>query len=564
MLNRVTLENIAIIDSLTVDFAPGINIITGESGSGKSILLDGIQRVFERRIKPADLLKHGQVKGRMELEFNMTALGNREAVLQVLEVAGVDPFEEGVLIVSRELSPTGSRCRVNGAMVSAEVLESLGNALVEMYGQHDLNALFSTAKQRDLVDACGGDPVRTARQAVRESYALWQQAKTQLEHTEQAQLDRERQLDLVTWQLDEIAKAQVTDAEEDDQLKAERERLSHVDSLRKSLGQTVALLAGDDGYETSDVMSLLQKAQKTMSASVALDSALGPQSDQVDGVLEEVRTVAHSLSRYVENLNASPERLAEIVDRLDVLEKLKRKYGGTLASVMDTELRLVDEHNRLMAMETELERLTEAVAETQAQFLAQCAMLTELRTRIAAQLATQIEPELKTLHMPAATFEIALTPCDPGESGQEQITFLFSANPGEPLRPLGQVASGGELARFMLALKLHTAHAGSVGTLILDEIDTGMSGLTVRTLADKLAGLSNACQMIVVTHQPIMAARGDRHLHVEKILLPDSVCVMAEPLETPQARTAVLSRLATGFADQDETSQQFVRQLLGA
>ncbi len=277
---------------------------------------------------------------------------------------------------------------------------------------------------------------------------------------------------------------------------------------------------------------------------------------------EILKDVSQELTQYADNLEMHPERMNEIVDRLDLLEKLKRKYGGSLESVLKTATELEIQLDQLQQAEVHLVELETRLQQEEEHYTALCKSLSELRQRVASTLQESIQNELAALMLPAAEFAIFVEPSIPTETGQDQVTFMFTANPGEPLKPLSQVASGGELARLMLALKIRTAHADSLSTLILDEIDAGMSGVTVRAVAEKLQALQQQCQIIVITHQPIVAAKAMWHLHVQKHLLHDGVHVSAGPLIDRGERKAILSRLASGFAKDDAVTTQFVEQLL--
>lgn len=563
MLTRLVLQNIAIIEDLELEFREGLNAITGETGSGKSLILDSIQRVFEKRGSPKDLLRHGATRGRVELTFDLRRIHNRPLVQALLNDAGVELLpEEADLVLSRDITLTGSRSRINGYQVPQDLMERLGNLVLEIYGQHDLHTLFSSARQRELLDNMGGDPLQRVRQEVRRSFRETQQLRTEVEAIRAQQQEWERQRDFLTFQVQEIAQAEIQDPKEDEALQLERERLSHCETLRRIAIQSAYVLTGEDHFETPSVLKLLGQLQKNLSTGTSIDPVFERWSETVAGLNEEFRDLAHELSSYGESLDTRPERMQEIVDRLDTLEKLKRKYGGTLETVLKTAAQLEAELDSLQLTESRLSELEAQLLQTETRYQQLSKTLTELRQCTAIALETDIQKELQALMLPAAQFQIQLQPILPSENGQEQVIFMFSANPGEPLKPLAQVASGGELARLMLALKIQTAHADSLTTLILDEIDTGMSGITVRSVAEKLQALQTQCQIIVITHQPILAAKAPWHLHVQKHLRQDKVEVTVMPLVQPNQRKAVLSQLASGFTKDDAVTAQFVEQLL--
>jgi DNA repair protein RecN (Recombination protein N) len=563
MLIRLVLENIAIIDSLALEFQEGLNVLTGESGSGKSIILEGIQRVFDKRSSPKDLLKHGAQRGRIELTFVLEKLHNRSLIEALLATTGVELLSDDQdLVVSREITAATSRSRVNGCPVPSETMEKLGQLILEIYGQHDLHTLFSSARQRDLLDNMGGEPILKVCDEVRRAYQQVREIKARLESLQMSSQERERQIDFLNYQIREITEANLSDPKEDEHLKLERDRLSHLETLRELVAQVTYLLTDSDQVDSPSVQNLFNRVQKSLSAGSALDPQFSNWHDRMDGLSEDLSIITRELSHYADHLNMTPERMQEIVDRLDSLEKLKRKYGGTIESIIQSVSEMAITLESFEQSEGNMTELETQLEKAEAHFLKLTGTLSDLRERLAASLETRIEEELHSLMLPVARFQIQLVAIPPSENGQEQVVFLFSANPGEPLKPLSQVASGGELSRLMLALKIQTAHADGLTTLILDEIDTGMSGLALRTVAEKLQTLQQQCQILVITHQPILAALAPWHIHVEKYLEVDTVRVKAQPLFDIKMRKSVLAQLASGFSQEDPATTLFIEQLL--
>lgn len=558
----MALQNIVIIKALELEFQPGLNVITGETGSGKSLILDAIQRVFDKRSSPKDLLRRDTARGKIELTFARKSLPNFDQMLAILTENGVELVDdEAEILLSREITASTSRCRVNGYLVPLDVMSQLGALMLEIYGQHDLHTLFSTSRQRDLLDNLGGEPLLSLRREVRNTFRQIQQVKGQLETLKLQQQTRERDLDFIGFQLHEIQQAHLNDPEEDSRLKLERERLSQFDNLRKAAVQSSQILTHDD-FDTPSVSKLLHQVQKSINSVSATDPQFSQWYEQVMGIQEELSSLAQALARYADSLDNRPERMQEIIDRLDVLEKLKRKYGGTLQAVMETEITLTQQLDALQSAESHYAHLETELAACETRYADVSQSLREIRQRVASSLEATIQAELQTLMLPAARFGIQFETTSPSETGSDLVTFMFSANPGERLMPLAQVASGGELSRLMLALKIHTAHADALATLILDEIDTGMSGVTVRAVGEKLQALQQQCQIIMITHQPIVAAKAGWHVHIQKHLLPDDVEVVAKTLTDREERKMILGQLASGLTDEDGAASQFVEQLL--
>ncbi len=562
MLTRLVLENIAIIKALDLEFQPGLNVLTGETGSGKSLILESIHRVFDKRNSPKDLLKHGETRGRIELMFDMTRIPNRDAVQQCLVDAGVDLCNEDTEIVfSRDISQSSSRSRVNGYQVPMETMEKLGRLLLEIYGQHDLHTLFSASRQRDLMDNLGGETLLELRHQVRDTFRQLQKQKARLKTLEADRITRERQVDFLTFQLNEIQQAQISHIQEDEDLKAERERLDHVQTLIHLAEQTSHLLQSED-HDSSSIFKLLGQSQKCLHQASRLDPQFTQWYEELGEVQNTLNTLIHQMDDYVDALDTRPERLHEIIDRLDILEKLKRKYGGSLETVLQNEHAFNEELARFQTHETQQETLQEDIDFLEKTLAETCQKLSEERLKTAKRLEVMVQEELADLMLPKARFEVQVQSDAVSETGQDHVNFLFSANPGEPLKPLEQVASGGELGRLMLAIKLKTAQSDALSTLVLDEIDTGMSGITVRAVTEKLHLLQSQCQLIVITHQPILAAKAAWHLHVQKELHPHGVDVNVSSLTERQHRKAVLSQLASGFTEDDLITEQFIDQLL--
>lgn len=563
MLTRVVLQNIAIIEGLSFTLEPGFTAITGETGSGKSLILDAIWRVFDKKNSPKNLLRHQAERGVVELTFHLGRLRQKSAVLAILESSGVTLFpQEEEIVLSREITPAGSRCRVNGALVPVDTMDKLGELLLEIYGQHDLHHLFSNAKQRDLLDNMGGVPLLEIKKQVRETYRQISQLQQTLQEQQQRQADRLRQLDFLDYQIAEIRAAEIADPQEDERIKAERDRLAHAEQLIRQLEQACQYLTDDPDFETQSAASLVAKAQKPLNQAVQVDASLEPIYEQVALVEESLKSIRETIRAYQAQIDLSPERIQTLVERLDVLEKLKRKYGGSLETVISTCEKYEAELTELQQLEDRFSHLESDLQAAQAQYTMLANALTDLRQKTAAHLQQAISNELAALMLDKAQFEISLPPSDISESGQEAVVFLFSANPGEPLKPLAQVASGGELSRLMLALKIQTAHADGIGTLILDEIDTGISGMTVRAIAEKLLALGQQCQILAVTHQPIVAAKAPNQVHVQKQMLPNDVVVTAMPLTDKRQRQTVLAQLTAGQAGLDDATQAMLEQLL--
>jgi DNA repair protein RecN (Recombination protein N) len=569
MLKQVTLENIAIVDSLSVSFCRGLTVMTGETGAGKSILMESIGLALGAKASAKDILKAGQERGRIEIVFDWQDLPQQEAVLDLLKALDIELSEdETELILSREVSPSATRFRLNGIPVTREWVDTLRPYLVDFHAQHEIAGLLNKSQQRRMLDQLGGAALLAVKKQVSEAYALWSASQQQLEAHLQSQREMAQRSEFVSFQLAEIQEAQLQDPEEDESLRQERERLMHGERLNKLSQQIVAGLGGAGQWEDSvSLPDLLHKLQKPMNEAAKVDDSLAPLLERWGEVQAWVSELSDAWQTYQDRLQLDPESLNAVVDRLDVLEKLKRKYGPHLVQVIETEAKLTEELSRYENHEAHLLALEKTVSEAQARLLDCCAQLTKLRQAVAEQVREQLHPSVIELALPKAQVDVVLTPLLTMTSeGAEELEIYFSANPGEPLLPLSKVASGGELSRVLLALKVVGADAQGVPVMVFDEIDTGMSGVAAKSVGEKLLMLSQSAKILVITHQPIIAALGDHHWHVEKQVEPttdgERVQVLVNNVTQKEKRLQVMSRLASGIDTDDEAVEKYIQRLL--
>jgi DNA repair protein RecN (Recombination protein N) len=569
MLKQVTLENIAIVDSLSVSFGHGLTVMTGETGAGKSILMESIGLALGAKASAKDILKAGQERGRIEIVLDWQGLPQQEAVSELLKVSDIDlPEEETDLILSREVTVSATRFRLNGIPVTREFVENLRPYLVDFHAQHEIAGLLNKSQQRRMLDQLGGAALLAVKKQVAEAYSLWSASKQQLEAHLQSQREMAQRQEFVSFQLAEIQEAQLQDPEEDESLRQERERLMHGERLNKLSQQIVAGLGGAGQWEDSvSLPDLLHKLQKPMNEAAKVDDSLEPLLERWGEVQAWVAELSDAWQTYQDRLQLDPESLHAVVDRLDVLEKLKRKYGPHLVQVIETEAKLTEELSRYENHEAHLQALQKTVSETQSRLSDCCVQLSQLRQGVAAQVREQLQPILIELALPKAQVDVVLTPVSAMTSdGAEEVEIYFSANPGEPMLPLSKVASGGELSRVLLALKVVGADAQGVPVMVFDEIDTGMSGVAAKSVGEKLLMLSQSAQILVITHQPIIAALGDHHWHVEKQVEPtldgERVQVIVNNVTQKEKRLQVMSRLASGIDTDDEAVEKYIQRLL--
>ncbi len=567
MLKQLLIRNIAIIETLDVSFQAGLTVITGESGSGKSILLDAIGLAFGAKASPRETLRSGATRGSVELIFDVAPLLQQAAFSAFLLKHEIElPTGETELLLTREFTASGSRSRINGTSVNRELLEALRPWMIDLHGQHELTSLFFREQQREYLDAFGGSALMALRQTVATAYDAWHGLKSEYNRRIRSQQETTQQKDFMAFQLAELTEAQLTTGDEDDLARQELNLLSHGEKLINAAAFASALLM--DGEDDSPaIIDQVTKVEKKLSEVSAYDTHLDGLLQQMSGLEAELKSVASELLHYSGRVDLDPERLADLTDRLDVLEKLKRKHGPTLTDVITKRDSLALALDALETVEEDMAALERQLAEKERILAENAAQLTVARQTAADRLKGALLKELQALTMPGVLFDVSFEPIAYNRAGVDGIEFLFSANPGEPLRPLAKVASGGELSRFLLAMKVLTAEGDGLLTLVFDEIDSGISGPTAKAVAEKLGHLSRQVQVLTITHQPMIAAMGRQHLYVEKTVLQakngnDTVQVKAMALEhEPALRLQALSRLVSGMESQDEAVEKFIRRL---
>jgi DNA repair protein RecN (Recombination protein N) len=554
MLVSLRVENFALIDDLSLDFSRGLTVLTGETGAGKSILLDAVDILLGGKAS-GRVIRTGAERAILEGQFHLNA-GARQW-LEQLEIAGLG---DDRLICTREISSTHgslrSRSRVNGVLVNLQQLEQLRPHLVEITAQGQTVKLSNPTAQRSWLDDFGGPEVLGWRDQVRECYGRYQQAKQALENHRQSEQQRLQQLDLLRFQLEDLHRASLAEPEELTLLEQEYQRLTHCSELKQGSHEIYQLLYEADHDQVLACSDLLGQAYKQLADLVSMDNQLQPICDLVQEAAIQVQEAARQASLYADGLETDPARLSEVEERLSQLHQICRKYGPTLTEAIAFQSRIETEYYALTEGSQSEDVLEQALIQAQTQLTTACENLTQARKTVAQRLESQLTAELKPLAMDRARFAVDCRPIPPTATGADGIGFLISPNPGEPLQPLAEIASGGEMSRFLLALKACFSQIDPVGTLVFDEIDTGVSGRVTQAIATKLHSLGQHHQVLCVTHQPLVAAMADHHLRVEKQIIPgvgktsDRTVVRVVPLDAQEKRQE-LAQLAGGSAAQD-------------
>jgi DNA repair protein RecN (Recombination protein N) len=511
MLLSLRIENFALIDRLELEFGSGLHVLTGETGAGKSIILDAIDAALGGKVT-SRAVRTGADRAAIEATFQLDPI-----LEDWLAKEQIEPIDGGFLVCSREIvaSPSRNRSRVNGILVNKQQMESLRDRLVEITAQGQTVQLGQPGLQRDWLDSFGGTALLKQRTQVSTAFSHYQQAFQALEKRRQSEQQRLQQLDLFEYQLRELNAANLSDSDELEQLEQERKRLGHSVELQQQSYQVYqALYQNDNGDKACS--DLLAKAESLLTDMLRYDEQLQPILELVISALAQVQEAGQEINAYGDDLETDPQRLQEVEERIIELKQICRKYGPTLANAIALQQSLQAELEEITGAGQSLEDLEKTADSRKADLTQTCEKLTQLRQAAAKDLENRLVAELKPLAMEKVQFQVGITPIAPTLGGADRITYLFSPNPGEPLQPLTETASGGEMSRFLLALQACFSQVESVGTLVFDEIDVGVSGRVAQAIAEKLHHLSRHHQVLCVTHQPIVAAMADQHFHVDK------------------------------------------------
>ena len=511
MLEHLHIRNVALIKESEISFGDGLNILTGETGAGKSMIIDSLQFALGGRAGK-DFLRHGEKQAAVEALFSVQS----QALTEKLAENGIAPEEDGTLLITRTLSEAGkSVCRINGSTVTVGMLKEIAEDMIDIYGQHEHQSLLNPVKHIRLLDRFCGAGFGEAMEEYKNSRQRLKDLEKQLTILIGDESQREQRMDMLLFQKEEIEAAELQEGEEDALLE-QKKRLSSMERLIRLTGESVTLLYdGDDRAPSAcdqlgDALAKLQEAAE-------YDAALSPLADALADGYAAVEDCARELKREAEEQEADPEELERIEERLQLFYKLKRKYGGSIEAVLEFYEKAVQELEFLSNSSEKAAELSAKKAAEEKRLSALAETLTARRRATAEQVEEQIETALHDMEMKHARFHIQIEEkAYWGADGKDKVEFLISANAGEPLKPLAKIASGGEMSRVMLALKTVLVDADEIGTFIFDEIDTGVSGRTARRVGEKMRFLGGKRQLLCITHLPQIAAMADNHFLIEK------------------------------------------------
>ncbi len=552
MLRELRIRNFAVIETVMVSFGPGLNVLTGETGAGKSILIDAILLLRGGRAQ-TDVIRADAETATVEAVFDVVPRG---AVAAALDEAGL-ALEDGQLVVRRELSRSGRhRAFVNDSPVTLTLLERLGDHLVEVHGQHEHQRLLEPARQLELLDRYAD--AEDQRERVAGLVAKYRAAHAEVERTRAAERDRARREDLLRFQLSELDGARLRPGEEVE-LRQERRRAQHAEKLLSALAEAAGLLQDEESAAAPRV----HRAARLLQDAGRLDPAFAAPVEPLDAASAHIEDALARIRELRDAVAVEPGRLEVIDERLDILTRLKRKYGDSEEAMLRFRDEVAAELDRFSRHEEILAGQERTLAELHTELGETAAALSDRRWAAAERLGREAERELRALGMERAVFRLVLerAPLDEvGPRGLDRVEFRLSANPGEEARPLARVASGGELSRTMLALKSVLAKADRVPTMIFDEVDAGIGGRVASVVAAKLVAAAAGRQVLCVTHLAPIAARAGHHLRVVKSVRAGRARVAADLL-AGDARVEEIARMLAGDK-LTETARRHARELL--
>ncbi|ACL76244.1 DNA repair protein RecN [Ruminiclostridium cellulolyticum] len=513
MLLQLDIQNIALIDKISLEIAPGLNVLTGETGAGKSILIDSINAVLGERVN-RDIIRNGKEKAFIEAVFDYDST----YVNDILDELGIE-HEDGSLILSREISLSGKNtCRINGRLVNVSVLKQVGQLLLDIHGQHDNQSLLKTESHVELLDAFGGEVIQ---KVISEYYCLFEEFKSVKSKLKDIVGDKgeiERRMDMLKFQIDEIKNSKLKEGE-DEYLLKRRQLLANSEKIMNSIHSSYQLLSegGDNG---KSALYNINKAFSELSAVQKYDEDLLPLSEKLESVVYQLEDICEDLRARRDEDDFDRDELSRVEERLDIVTRMKRKYGGSIEEALDFLKKSQLEYNELLQSENLAEDLKKQLATITKKLKETAVKLHLQRQKAASVLESNITAELENLEMKNARFKVNIIMDDTKfnftKNGLDNVEFLISSNPGEPLKPLSRIASGGEMSRIMLAIKTILANVDAIPTLIFDEIDTGISGKAAQKVGEKLSYISRTHQVICVTHLSQLACMADNHFYIEK------------------------------------------------
>jgi len=556
LLAELSIKNFAIIESLTVSFDKGLTVLTGETGAGKSIIIDAISLLAGGR-GSSEFVRFGEKRAELEGLFLIDE--EDHPCLQKCREFGID-VTDGMVVLRRDISVNGkSICRINGKLVTIAILREIGRLLVDIHGQHDNQELMDENRHLHLLDEYGGEEIKKAKEIYEELYEKYIELKGRLRALTENEQEMAHRLDLIQFQLKEIESANL-EPNEDIKLQGERKQILNFEKVYKALQNAYDALQGE--HRGLDWISLAMSHLEDVSS---LNEKLNEMSETMSNHYYMIEDLAFQLRSELDQLEFDPDRLNFIEQRLNEINKLKRKYGQSVEEILKYAALIEEEIETLENRDSHLHTLKQELESIQKDLLVEAKNVTKIRKKWAAILIKKIMEELKALYMDKTTFDIKFAQHEAEEinftkEGIDQVEFYISTNPGEPLKPLAKVASGGELSRIMLAMKtIFSKHQG-ITSIIFDEVDTGVSGRVAQAIGEKIYRVSEGSQVLCITHLPQVAAMADTHLFISKETDEGRTKTKVTPLNNEE-KIKEIGRMISGI-EVTELTKKHAKELL--
>lgn len=556
MIVELNIENFAIVEKLHINFNKGLNVLTGETGAGKSIIVEAISLILGGRANK-DLIRTGYDKAILEGLF---FLEDSKKIEKILKKYGIENDNNNYMLITRELHSTGrSVSRINGRTVTVNMLDNITKHLIDIHGQHEHQSLLNTESHIDIIDSFGDKSFNKLKGKVASDYMKVLNLRKKLKELSLEEMERDREIDILKYQIEEIDSAKLSQDEEKDILN-EYNKLNNAKDIVSSLGQSINILQSKeyDSFSTIDslneVISLIEKIKEN-------DIQLDKSYEELLNINYELQDITRNLNTYMDNLALDNKRLEFLEDRINTINKLKKKYGNTINEIFIYRDKMYSKLQLFLNMEEEIQEIKDDIKKIEDILKINCGVLTDKRKLISKKLENNIFRELQELNMKDIVFKVDFKEYDYFTvSGVDKVEFLISTNPGEKLKPLSKIVSGGEMSRIMLAFKSILAEYDYIPCLIFDEIDTGISGRTAQVVGEKINKISKNHQVICISHLPQIAALADMHFAISKKSTNNKTSVKVKKLDYEE-RINELARLLGGV-DLTNTTKLHAKEML--
>lgn len=555
MLTELSIQNFAIIDDVSITFNEGLTVLTGETGAGKSIIIDAIQLLAGGR-GSVDYVRHQAKKAEIEGLFIIES--SRHPIYEVAKQYGIE-ISDAQVVLERTITSSGkSICRVNGKLVTLAILREFGKRLIDIHSQHETQSLMDVESHIEFLDMYNAENIRKAKEEYMNLYEKYNRLEERYKQLSENEQELAHRQDLLEFQLKELEQADLK-PDEDEILEKERNSLANFEKIHRALQTTYSALYGE-----GKGLDWLNEAMMALNEQEDIDSFIGEKAEELENHYYALEAMAFDIRNYLDQLEFQPDRLNEIEARLNEINRLKKKYGSTVNEMITFMAKVEEELEEITNKDSHLSTLAAEMEEIKKDAFLEAEHLHELRKKAAKELTEEIHKELKSLYLDKATFQVSFEH-DKNEpmlhkNGFDEIRFMISTNPGEPVKDLTKVASGGELSRIMLVLKKIFANHQGVTSVIFDEVDTGVSGRVAQAMAEKIYDISKTSQVLCITHLPQVAAMADTHKLIEKGEKDGRTSTSVTELDL-ERQMEELSRMITG-TELTETAKDHAREML--